>query len=125
MKMAGKPWHGRKRAMSPAQRQRRYRAKLKRERGNSEDGKRYWITPPDLYAALDAEFAFDLDPCPHPVPDGFDGLACDWGKSNYVNPPFSAPTAWARKAIAEHRSGKTVVFVYPLDGWILALLEAG
>src|SRR5574341_1877164 len=32
--------------------------------GNSEDGKHYWLTPPDLYARLDAEHHFDFDPCP-------------------------------------------------------------
>ena len=37
--------------------------------------KRYWATPPEMMAALNAEFAFDYDPCPHPRPDGFDGLA--------------------------------------------------
>ena len=96
------------------------------------DGKHYWLTPPDLYAKLDAEFHFDFDPCPYPLPEGFDGLSCEWGSSNYVNPPFGAvsyhgkkvgPTAWARKAIEEYRRGKTVVFVYPIDKWILMFLE--
>ena len=98
--------------------------------GNS-DGKHYWLTPPDVYAALDAEFHFDFDPCPYPLPDGFDGLTCDWGSSNYVNPPFASiihqgkrkgPTAWVRKAISEYRKGKLVVFVWPRDKWELMLL---
>lgn len=58
--------------------------------GNGEDGKHYWLTPPDLYARLDAEFTFDFDPCPYPRPGGFDGLTCEWGTSNYVNIPFGS-----------------------------------
>jgi len=100
-------------------------------RGNA-DGKHYWLTPPALYEELNAEFHFDFDPCPHPLPPGFDGLTCDWGQSNYVNPPFGSivhqgrkkgATAWVRKAIEEHRKGKTVVFVYPIDKWVLMLLR--
>ncbi len=102
--------------------------------GSGEDGKHYWLTPPDLYARLDAEFIFNFDPCPFPKPDDFDGLTCPWGASNYVNPPFGSiihngkkkgPTAWVRKAIAEHEQGKRVVLVYPIDKWILMLLAAG
>lgn len=101
--------------------------------GNSVDRKHYWLTPPELYAALDAEFAFDFDPCPHPLPEGFDGLTCEWGQSNYVNPPFGSiihqgrkkgPTAWIRKAIEEHAKGKNVVLVYPVDKWVLMILKA-
>ena len=88
--------------------------------GNGVDGKHYWLTPSDLYSQLDAEFDFDFDPCPYPLPKGFDGLTCEWGQSNYVNPPFGSimhegrkkgPTAWVRKAIEEHAKGKTVVLV--------------
>lgn len=102
--------------------------------GNGDDGKHYWLTPPDLYAELDRQYSFDFDPCPHPKPEDFDGLTCDWGQSNYVNPPFGSiihqgkkkgPTAWARKAIEENRKGKRVVLVYPMDKWILMLLGAG
>jgi hypothetical protein len=101
--------------------------------GNSEDGKHYWITPPDLYSALDTEFHFDFDPCPFPLPVGFDGLTCEWGKSNYVNPPFGSiihqgkkkgPTAWVRKSIEEQQKGNLVVLVYPLAKWELMLLKA-
>ncbi len=101
--------------------------------GSGADGRHYWLTPPDLYRELDAEFHFTFDPCPHPMPEGFDGLTCEWGSSNYVNPPFGSiihhgrkkgPTAWVRKAIEEHRKGKTVVLVYPVDKWILMLLGA-
>lgn len=103
-------------------------------KGNGEDSKHYWITPNDLYARLDLQYGFDFDPCPHPKPEDFDGLTCEWGESNYVNPPFGSiihdgkkkgPTAWARKAIAEHAKGKRVVLVYPIDKWVLMLLAAG
>jgi len=101
--------------------------------GNGEDKKHYWLTPPKLYADLDAEFHFDFDPCPYPLPKGFDGLTCEWGQSNYVNPPFGSimhegkkkgPTAWVRKAIVEQSKGKRVVLVYPVDKWVLMILEA-
>lgn len=102
--------------------------------GNGGDGKHYWLTPPGLYAALDAEFGpFDFDPCPYPVPDGFDGLTCEWGMRNYVNPPFGSimhqgkkkgPTAWMRKAIEEQSKGRLSVVVYPVDKWVLMMLAA-
>lgn len=93
--------------------------------GNSADGKHYWLTPPELLKAIYEEFDIDFDPCPYPKPDWFDGLELGWGSSNYVNPPFKGPTAWVRKAIAENQKGKRVVFVFPIDKWVLMLLEAG
>jgi hypothetical protein len=101
--------------------------------GNGGDGKHYWLTPPDLFNSLHCEFNFDFDPCPYPLPDGFDGLTCEWGKRNYVNPPFGSimhmgkkkgPTAWMRKAIAEQEKGKLSVVVYPVDKWVLMMLKA-
>jgi hypothetical protein len=100
----------------------------------AKDGKHYWLTPPELYKQLDLEFGFDFDPCPYPKPDDFDGLTCEWGKSNYANIPFGAimhdgkrkgATAWVRKAIAEAKKGKRVVLVHPLDKWVFMLLDAG
>lgn len=93
--------------------------------GNGSDGRHYWLTPPELYEKLDTEFSFDFDPCPYPMPWDFDGLREEWGKSNYVNPPFKGPTAWVRKAIEENRKGKRVVFVFPVDKWVLMFLAAG
>ena len=101
--------------------------------GSGEDGKHYWLTPHDMYAELNSEFHFDFDPCPYPKLDNFDGLLCEWGQSNYVNPPFGTiihngkkkgPTAWMRKAISEQQKGKLSVVVYPIDKWIFMMLSA-
>ena len=103
-------------------------------KGNEKDGKHYWLTPPKLMHSLQLEFDFDFDACPFPKPDDFDGLTCDWGERTYVNPPFGSiihngkkkgPTAWARKAIFESQKGKKIVMVYPIDKWVLMLIEAG
>lgn len=108
-------------------------------RGNGEDGKRYWLTPwdaPEFKAIADEFGPFDFDPCPYPKPDGFDGLTCEWGQRNYVNPPFGSiappsgkgrkigPTGWIRKAIVESQKGKLVVLVYPVDKWLLMIVKA-
>jgi hypothetical protein len=104
--------------------------------GNKDDGKHYWLTPMPLMENLQREFSFNYDPCPYPKPDDYDGLRAEWGDSNYVNPPFGSyvceidgkkkgPTAWARKCIEEYKKGKRVVMVYPIDKWVLMMLEAG
>lgn len=102
--------------------------------GRKSDGKHYWLTPPDLMERLQLEFNFDHDACPFPKPENYDGLTAEWGNSTYINPPFGSiihdgkkkgPTAWARKAIAEHRKGKTVVLVFPTDKWMHYLLNEG
>jgi hypothetical protein len=108
--------------------------------GRRNDGrriKRYWLTPPDLLKRLNDEFAFDFDPCPCPRPPGFDSLKVGWGKSNYVNPPFSDDssrsggdqgvglTAWMKKAIEEQKRGVTSVLVLPIPSYVNLALEAG
>src|ERR1700758_1868418 len=102
--------------------------------GRKADGLHYWLTPPDLMAGLQKEFAFDHDACPFPKPADYDGLTSEGGNSTWVNPPFGSimhmakkkgPTAWVRKAIAEHAKGKNVVLVFPTDKWIHYLLKAG
>lgn len=105
-----------------------------RPRKKNKDGKHYWLTPPDLMAALKKEFRFTFDACPYPKPTGFNGLTAEWGSRTYVNPPFftvihrgkkKGITAWARKAIEEFKKGKDVVLVFPTDKWIHYLLKAG
>ena len=101
-------------------------------KGNGEDSKHYWLTPDDLMSQLNDEFGFDFDSCPFPKPDDFDGLTCEWGMSNYVNPPFGSiihqgkkkgPTAWAKKCIEEKLKGKKSVMVFPVDKWVLMMIE--
>lgn len=79
------------------------------ERGKVSE--RYWGTPPEMMAALQAEFAFDFDACPHPRPEDFDGLEAPWGSSTWVNPPFKGKmAAWVRRAAKEPG---TVVIAIP------------
>jgi site-specific DNA-methyltransferase (adenine-specific) len=70
-----------------------------------------WKTPKMFYKALDAEFDFDLDPCP-PNPK-IDGLSIDWGSCNFVNPPYNKIILWVKKAYEEWKKGKTVVLLIP------------
>lgn len=104
--------------------------------GNGSDGKHYWLTPwnDPVFRAINERWGpFDFDPCPYPLPPGFDGLTCEWGQRNYVNPPFGSiihqgrkkgPTAWMRKAIEQQQKGRFSFVVYPVDKWILMMLEA-
>lgn len=86
----------------------------------------YWLIPQEIYNPLNDEFHFDYDPCPNPRPEGFDGQKQEWGKSNWVNPPFWAGiTGWVRKAIEEQKKGKTSVLILPLDNWVKLLLQSG
>tara|TARA_R100001082_G_C4215452_1_gene96903 strand:+ start:48 stop:473 length:426 start_codon:yes stop_codon:yes gene_type:complete len=70
-----------------------------------------WQTPKWLYDELNAEFDFDFDPCP--LNSTFDGLQCDWGESNFVNPPYSNVKGFLQKAHEQLNKGiaKKIVFL--------------
>jgi hypothetical protein len=68
-------------------------------------------TPKALFKELDDEFHFDFDPCPDSGEYEFDGLKVDWGKSNFVNPPYSEISKWIDKALKELKLGKKSVFL--------------
>lgn len=92
-----------------------------------------WSTPRKVYEGLNEEFSFDFDPCPlneaantdgaqlsliidseATDPDkSIDGLYCEWGKSNFVNPPYSQLGLWLKKAFEEWQKVKTVVLLIP------------
>lgn len=83
----------------------------KRARLNSY-GKRDEIpTPKALYDHLDKEFHFDFDPCPLERDEKVDGLKIDWGKCNFVNPPYSDIPLWLQKGVKEMEKGKKSVFL--------------
>jgi hypothetical protein len=73
----------------------------------------HWATPKWLYDKLNAEFNFDFDPCP--LNANFNGLMVEWGKSNFVNPPYNRidKPKFIQKAFDEWRKGKTCVLLIP------------
>lgn len=86
-----------------------------------------WRTPPDFYAALNAEFRFTLDaacesssclaPAGCRADLGEDGLLADWralggGGAVWCNPPYSAVRPWLERALV---SGVVVVLLVPAD----------
>ena len=82
-----------------------------------------WATPTDLFADLDAEFGFTLDPCcteanatcKRYFTRQDNGLAKSWqGETVFMNPPYGRQiTKWVRKAYHEARGGATVVCLLP------------
>ncbi len=70
----------------------------------------HWATPADTYAALDAEFGFNLDPCPLGGAD-VSGLSLSWeGKRVYCNPPYGKGVGdWLAKA----SEAELAVFLLP------------
>lgn len=70
-------------------------------------------TPQIFYEALDKIYRFDFDPCPLERPS-WDGLKIDWGKMNWVNPPFSESCKWITKGVVEMREkGSSSLFLIP------------
>ena len=70
------------------------------------------------------------DPCPYKgLEEGKDGLLEDWAINSFVNPPYSNPAAWVKKAIQEvNNNGIIVVMLLKMDTstmWFAALKQAG
>lgn len=79
-----------------------------------------WATPNDFYEKLNLEFNFDFDPCPlneNEITEDKDGLIIDWGKRNFINPPYSRKLkeAFVNKAIDESKKGKLCVLLLPVS----------
>jgi len=74
-----------------------------------------WETPKDLYNKLNKEFNFDFDPCP--LYADFNGLDIEWGKRNFINPPYSKKLkdAFVKKAIDESKKGKVCICLLPVS----------
>jgi len=85
---------------------------LKNRNLNNHDN---WATPKEFYDELNDEFNFDFDPCP--LFAEFDGLQVDWGKRNYINPPYSRKLkdAFVKKAVEESSKGKLCVMLLPVS----------
>ena len=82
---------------------------------NNDDN---YATPPELYNELNKEFNFNFDPCPYNEGDIInDGLKIDWGKSNFVNPPYSQKLKeqFIIKGIEEMKKGNISVFLIPVS----------
>jgi site-specific DNA-methyltransferase (adenine-specific) len=77
-----------------------------------------WATPTYFYDKLNEEFNFDFDPCPYNTGElDFDGTKIEWGKSNYINPPYSQKKKeeFVLKAIEEAKKGKLCVLLLPVS----------
>jgi site-specific DNA-methyltransferase (adenine-specific) len=73
-----------------------------------------WETPPWLFNQLDRVFHFDLDVCASQnniltAGQPIDALQDEWGKINFMNPPYSKPARFLQFAYEYSEYGKTTV----------------
>lgn len=81
-----------------------------------------WQTPKWLIE----HFKNHFDPCPNNPK--WNGLKLDWPSPTFVNPPYSNPLAWVKKAIKEAKKGVSVVMLLRVDvstKWYKLLMEHG
>ena len=82
---------------------------------NNDDN---YATPPEFYEDLNKRFNFDFDPCPYNEGEiTNDGLKIEWGRSNFVNPPYSKnlKEAFVKKGVEEMKKGTLCVFLIPVS----------
>jgi phage N-6-adenine-methyltransferase len=94
-----------------------------RNNGRYNGNGREWGTPPELFAALDAEFHFTLDACASSenakvaryFTEADNGLEQDWGTERvFMNPPYGREIyAWTKKAREASERGALVVGLLP------------
>ena len=76
-----------------------------------------WATPDEVFADLDAEIHFDLDPCAEPETakcqrfySGIEGLLSPWKGRVFVNPPYGRKIgAWVQRCALASENGASVV----------------
>lgn len=83
----------------------------------NSDSSNEWGTPREIYGPFGNIFdGFDLDPCsgaePQPIGETRytkedDGLSQEWFGDVWVNPPYSDPGSWLKKAVSEHNQDNT------------------
>lgn len=82
-----------------------------------------WGTPNWLMDVFSDWF----DPCPLNPNSTINGLELEWKDKTYVNPPYSKPLPWVKKAIEENKKGKTIAMLLKVDTstrWYAKLVEA-
>jgi len=73
-------------------------------------------------------FSDYFDPCPLNDKPEIDALSIEWKDKTYVNPPYSNPLPFIKKAIEESKKGKLIVMLLKMDTstkWFKELQEAG
>lgn len=101
----------------------RLSAQQRRNEARWRGAGREWATPPELFADLDAEFHFNLDPCATArsakcsmfYSESDNGLMQDWGTSRvFMNPPYGRELPrWVEKAKESAKAGALVVGLLP------------
>jgi hypothetical protein len=79
-----------------------------------------WQTPNWLIKHFEKSF----DPCP--INPSFNGLEIDWQNPSFVNPPYSNPLPWVKKAIEQKQKGIKIVMLLRVDTsteWYKLLME--
>jgi hypothetical protein len=56
-----------------------------------------------------------FDPCPLNEDPEINGLNINWKNKTYVNPPYSNPLPWVKKAIIEMQKGNLIVMLLRSD----------